>query len=205
MRTRITQLLTVGFLVVFVSGCNLVDDVEPVDIEFREPVAGELFYHPFTLEMQVNGPDCAVEPLVKEGDDDAVGTATCVGPVEVYAYGWGAVDEGPYAARTRFVFDPVSCACGGEIRILYENPNYSYTFKIAGHGKMDNTIMTSDEIKLPLDLIAYNGPHEHEGVFIGNLILQRPSLIAEGQDGIVSVHACIQGRFYALNYPVATE
>ena len=119
--------------------------------------------------------------------------------------GWGAIDAGPYAARTDFVFDPVSCACGGEIGIFYENPNYSYTFKIAGHGKMDGTILSSDEIMIPLELVEYTGPHEHEGTFVGNLVLPRPELIAEGQEGVVSVQACIEGRFIPYSYPVATE
>ncbi len=205
MKNRTITLIAIGWLLLIVAACQMVDEVEPVDVDFREPVIGELFYHPFTLDMIIDGPDCNTDPLATQGGDDAAGVESCIGPVHVEGVGYGAIDAGPYAARTEFIFDPVSCACGGNIRILYENPSNSYDFALHGHGKMDHSIMESDEIRFPLELLRFNGPYDPEGVFIGNLIVQRPQVMAKGQDGIVSVNAYIMGRFYPPGYPIETE
>lgn len=190
-------------------GACQVDEVLPDQQNLQNQTAGELFYHPFTLELEVEGPDCPVNPL---GTDVVSDNPTdnenlpCVGPVDVIGIGAGATDNGPYMARTEFVFDPKSCSCGGEIVILYQRKeNYSYVFSLYGHGVMESTIMQSDEIKFPLELIRDTSPYEHEGEFVGNLFIQRPSVLASGQDGPITVNAYIKGGWVPTNYPIAGE
>ena len=205
MKNRTTSLITIGWLLLILAACQMVDEVEPTSVDFREPVIGELFYHPFTLDMTVDGPACNIKLLTPEREDnDQTGEPACVGPVEINGIGYGASDAGHYAARTYFMFDPASCACDGKIMIQYENSNDRYEFALHGHGKLENTIMTSDEIKLPLRLLRFSGPYGSTSVFIGNLIIPRPQVLAKEQDGVVSVHACIMGRFYPPSYPIET-
>mgnify|MGYP003573695400 FL=1 len=189
-------------------GACQVDEVLPDQQNIQNQTAGELFYHPFTLELEVDGPDCAVNPLGTDvvSDDPAdKDNLPCVGPVDVIGIGAGATNGGPYMARTQFVFDPKSCSCGGAIAIRYENPTYSYEFELYGHGIMESTIMQSTEIRFPLELIRETGPYEHEGEFVGNLFIQRPSVLASGQDGPVTVNAYIMGRWMPPTYPIANE
>ena len=197
MRNWIIGLFASGWVIILFGACQL-DSIDPQPVALQDMKSGKAFYHSFILNMDVNGPDSYVTPYNSDEPTDDPGDArnlTCIGESEIDGIGTSATTSGTYTARTVFTFDPLTCRCGGELRIEYESPNYLYVFNIEGVGHLEQSITTSETIEIPLDLEFCTGPNSG-GTFVGYLYIEQPAFLAKAQDQEVSTRAFVKGVFY---------
>ncbi len=190
------KVFTMGWLILALGACQL-DTINPDPIAEMDLRGGELFYKGFTIDMQVKGPDCVVDPSGVDVEREIPineNYLPCVGPTEITGIGNGTSANEPFAIKTEFTFDPRSCECGGALRIDYMANDYVYVFEIEGIGHMDGTIMTSRGIRFPVYMVSATGP-VGEGEFDGYMYIESPDLFATGQDEMVATNAYISGVF----------
>ena len=196
MRNWIIGLFASGWVIFMIGACQ-VDSIDPQPVAYEDMKGGKLFYQSFIMNMDVYGPNSFVEPENSDRPIDDPGDArhlTCIGESSIEGMGTSSTTEGAYTARTVFTFDPLTCRCGGELRLEYENPNYLYVFDIEGVGHLEESILTSETIEIPLDLVFCTGPNSG-GEFVGNLYIEGPAFLAEAKDQAISTRAYVKGVF----------
>ena len=163
----------------------------------------DLMSQPFVMDMNIDGPDCYVDPLGREGESDVPGNTElpCLGSVEVSSEGVSELNVN-FDVRANFKFNPMTCESNGFVKVEFAEPGYVYAFEVRGTGHLDNTLFTSDEVALPLNLIYSTEPGNVE--FEGFLYIENPECLAKGQEGAVSRKAYIT-KTLPLNNPVGNS
>lgn len=188
MRKQFWYFFVVGWVIFSIGACQT-DTINPATVVPGNSIE-DLISQPFMMDMNIDGPDCYVDPLGKEGESDKPGSTDlpCLGAVEVSSEGVSALNV-DFNTRTYFKFNPLTCESVGLVKVEFTEPGYVYAFEIKGTGHLENTLNTSDEIALPLSLIYSTQPGDVE--FEGFLNIENPECLAKEQEGTVSRNAYI--------------
>ena len=194
-----------GWVILTLGSCQL-DSISPEptaadlysgdDTEFIYEKGNQPIYHAFSLNMYAKGENCPVSPAVSRErtfNSNEIPASACLGPLEIGGNGYGYTDLGEaFEAKTDFVFNPLDCACGGQICVIFEESGTEYYFDMVGHGQMDGNFVNSEDIRLPIKLTRVVGP-VIDGTFSGYLIITDPMLLAESHK-MIRTRAYIRGE-----------
>ncbi len=196
MRKQFWYFFFVGWVVMMIGACQT-DTINPATVVPGNSIE-DLMSQPFMMDMIIDGPDCYVDPLSREGGSDKPGSTElpCLGSVEVSSEGVSTLNVN-FNVRANFKFNPMTCESNGFVKVEFAEPGYAYAFEIFGTSHLDNTLFTSDEVALPLRLIYSTEPGDVE--FEGFLYIENPECLAKEQEGKVSRNAYITKTVPASN------